>query len=577
MGLAARFEKLVPDLSQTFLRFPVAALFSVALCAYVNVEGATSDHDGQVMAGAASAFIAAGAAHLFSESRKLPRVTSMLLAVAAAVVAAMLGYLQRVFNTNLLFLFAGLLPLLMISPYLHAQAHQGAIWLFNLRLGLAALLAAVVALLFAAGLSAIVEALDVLFEVGIGDLHEHIWYTAMALVAPLYGLSLMPRNLDEEIDISPHSGSLLDRGISVLVNYVAVPVIAAYAVILHAYAVKIVVDGALPKGQIGTMVTIFAIGGTATWLIAWPWREQGTRLLRVFMRSWFFLLIVPAILLSLGIWRRLSDYGVTPDRYGIALVAVWVAALAAYLAIRRNRADMRAILGTVGVLLLLGSVGPMGANGLTASSQFARLAALLESNGVIKDGKLTTHGLLPSGAGSAGSSMVNALKDVDALDRLEPWFSDQPGNPFASGDRGWTLAQVINEKLGFYQPSMTADFVTFNANIAANLAMPPGARLLGPFQAQAAYDGSQQKLMTALYDKQNVLIKLVEGTLLVTQNRLLQEAKSRLAVNPLSQSPFPIEIAPGTVMVIDQISGNLSVTESPLNNLRFWLIRQPVP
>ena len=72
---------------------------------------------------------------------------------------------------------------------------------------------------------------------------------------------------------------------------------------------------------------------------------------------------------------------------------------------------------------------------------------------------------------------------------------------------------------------MTADFVTFNANIAANLAMPPGARLLGPFQAQAAYDGSQQKLMTALYDKQNVLIKLVEGTLMVTQNRLLQEAK----------------------------------------------------
>ena len=102
------------------------------------------------------------------------------------------------------------------------------------------------------------------------------------------------------------------------------------------------------------MVSIFAIGGTAAWLVAWPWREQGTRLLRLFMRGWFFLLIVPAILLGLAIWQRLTDYGVTPDRYGIALVAVWVAALVVYLAIRRNRADMRAILGAVGVLAARG-------------------------------------------------------------------------------------------------------------------------------------------------------------------------------------------------------------------------------
>ena len=577
LGLAARFERLVPDLAVTFVRFPVPAALSLALAAYVNIAGASSDHDGQVIAGAASAFIAAGAAHLFAKGWKLSRPASLLIAIAAAVAAAILGYLQRVFSTNLLFLFAGLLPLLMIAPYLHAHARQGAIWLFNLRLGLAALLAAVVALLFAAGLSAIVEALDILFGVSTGNLHEHIWSTAMALVAPLYGLSLMPRKLDEEVDISPHSGSLLDRGISVLVNYVAVPVIAAYALILHAYAVKIVIEGELPKGQIGTMVTIFAIGGTATWLIAWPWREQGTKLLRLFMGWWFFLLIVPAVLLSLGIWRRLSDYGVTPDRYGIALVAIWVAALVVYLAIRRTYADMRAILGTVGVLLLMGAVGPMGANGLTASSQYTRLVTLLERNGVLRDGKLLDHGLLPSEAASSGTSMVYALREVAALDRLEPWFKDRPNSPFASGDRDWTLAQALNERLGFHQPTMSADFVSFNANIAASLDLPPGARLLGPFQSQPAYDNIQQQPMTALHDKENVRIKLVDVTLTVTQKRLLEEAKSRLFANPMSQEPFTVEVAPGVTMMIDQISGNLAATAAPLHGLRFWLIRQPVP
>ena len=228
----------------------------------------------------------------------------------------------------------------------------------------------IIAALFAAGLSTIVESLNFLFDANLhGDLHEHIWTTAASLVAPIYGLSLMPKNLEEEVDIAGQKDTLLARGVSVLVNYVLVPVIFIYALILHAYAVKIALEQNLPEGQIATIVTIFALGGTGAWLIAWPWREEGTRLLRWFMRGWFWLTIIPAILLAIAIWRRVSDYGVTPDRYGILLVAIWVAALTAYLAFRRNRADMRAILGGIAVLLLLGSAGPLGANGLTISSQ----------------------------------------------------------------------------------------------------------------------------------------------------------------------------------------------------------------
>jgi hypothetical protein len=122
------------------------------------------------------------------------------------------------------------------------------------------------------------------------------------------------------------------------------------------------------------MVTIFALGGTGAWLIAWPWRERGTRLLRWFMGGWFWLCIVPAILLTIAVWRRVSDYGVTPDRYGIALVAVWIAALAAYLAFRRNRQHVshnRRFCRVAG-----GLIGPFGAR-LTISGQLGRLAALL--------------------------------------------------------------------------------------------------------------------------------------------------------------------------------------------------------
>ena len=577
MTWAQRLERLVPDLAATFLRFPVPAALSLLLCGWLNIIGGNSDHDGRVATGAAAAFMAAGAFHLLAEGRKLQRGLNWFLAFAAAIAVGLSGYLPAIFHTNTLFLFAGLLPLLMIAPFMRSGVSQGAIWLFNLRFGLAALLAAVVALLFALGLSAIVEALNALFGAGISGMHEHIWFTAASLIGPLYGLSLMPRQLDEEVDIRPHSGSLLDRGISVLVNYVAVPVIAVYALILHAYAVKILIEGELPRGQIGIMVTIFAIGGTACWLIAWPWREQGTRLLRLFMRGWFFLLIVPAVLLAMAIWRRLVDYGVTPDRYGIALVAVWVAALVLYLAIRRNRADMRAILGAVGVLLVIGSVGPMGANGLTISSQFKRLVALLETNGVLKDGKIMPTGLLKAEVGSAGSSIIYSLRDVRGLSLLKPWFEGNAKSPFKDARNEWAITEALNYQLGFYQMPGSPDYVNFNANQPTVIEAAAGVRILGPFTAlQVFNDIEPPKAITATFGAGKVAIRLESETLRVDQKVLLEAAQNALGSNPVSSQPVAVELKPGVTLLIDQIHGNLTAPE-PLSSLRFWIIQRPVP
>ena len=572
MRWAARLDRLIPDLSATLLRFPVPAVLSLALCVYVNIEGIDGGGGTMVAAGAAAGFLASGAAHLFAEGRGLGRGMAVLLALAAAGSVGLLGYFVRLFDTNLVFLFAGLIPLVMIAPFLHAGARQEALWLFNLRFGLTVLIAALIGILFAVGLSGIVEALNVLFGAGIGDLHEHIWLTAMALVAPIYGLSLMPRSLTEEIAIASHKGALLERGISVLINYIAVPVIAVYALILHAYAVKIGLDRELPKGQIATMVSIFAIGGTAIWLIAWPWRDQGTRLLRLFMRSWFFLLILPAVLLGLAIARRLADYGVTPDRYGVVLVAVWVAALTAYLAIRRNRADMRAIIGAAAVLLLVGSAGPMGANGLTFRSQFQRLIAILEQTGVLRDGAIHTPPKpLPQDQSSGGYSIVYALRDIGALDRLRPLFAGDAKSPFATDFTDWSLAQALTERFGFTASTLPADYLNYSANRPLSLDISTGSLLLGPFQAAQRYDQLPQKPMTAEFNGTTLTILLVKQTITLPLDELMAEIRKRLSTDAATQPPVSFTVRPGVTMVVDSIYGNTQSTP-PLSSLRFWLI-----
>ena len=86
-----------------------------------------------------------------------------------------------------------------------------------------------------------------------------------------------------------------------------VPIVLIYAAILHAYAVKIARRRTAARARSASMVTIYALGGTGAWLIAWPWRTAARRLLRWFMRGWFWLTIVPAILLAIAIWGRIAD------------------------------------------------------------------------------------------------------------------------------------------------------------------------------------------------------------------------------------------------------------------------------
>ena len=579
MGWAQRLDRLIPDLSATLLRFPVPAALSVILFVYMQIAlHLHAELDWDVVAAIAAAFFGAGAAHLFAEGRSLSRVTGFALALVAGAILAAAGYFSQAFNTNLLYLFGGLAGLVMVAPFVRRDVEQGAVWLFNLRFGLAALLAIVVAVVFMLGLSGIAETLHLLFGVSTGNIHERIWTTGLSLVGPLYGLSLLPRDLDEPVDVAAQKGSLLERGVAVLVNYVAVPVAVIYAVILHAYAVKITIDGELPKGQIATMVSIFAVGGTATWLVAWPWRDIGTRLLRHFMRYWFFALLVPAVLLVAAIWRRLSDYGMTPDRYGIALVAIWVAALAIYLAIRKNNADMRAIVGAAAALLLVGAAGPWGANGTTISSQFGRLVALLEINGVLKDGKITKpEKQFPTEISSKGASFIYALRDANGLYRLAPWFEGDPTSPFAKGYTRWSLAYDINEKLGFSTSSTSANWVSFNANRPAAIEVAAGGHLFGPFVNMRLYPNSKpQEPMTAMSNDKDVIIRLAGRTYTVNQEELLKQAQTNLAANPNEQQPLHVEIAPGVTMVIDQLSGNLGGTQ-PLGSVHFWIIQQPQP
>ena len=591
MSLSSRVSRLVPDLAATLERFPACVLAALAMCIVANLEAADvtrfdQDRLTQIYFAGAAGFLAGGVGHLFALGRVWSTMPSAVLGLVLGGLAALLCYFYASTGGHPLFILPALTLALMVAAYLRRDTTEEALWLFNARLGMALGLAIVITLIFGGGISAILASLDYLFEIDVDNsLYEHTWVTGAALIGPVYGLSLMPADLDEELVLDGQPG-LLDRGISVLVNYVMVPIAAVYVVILHLYAAKIAWTWELPKGQIGIMVLLFGLGGTATYLIAKPWRGRGTALLRWFLASWFWFTIVPAILLGIAVWKRVSEYGVTPDRYGLVLIGAWLVAMAAYLALKRRRAESRVILATLGALLLAASFGPWGARDLSVSSQIARLAEILQEHGYLQGNRLVedipAKGTIPPKDVSDAYSIIRFLRETKGLNQLEPLFAGRDDSPFEDGKTGWQLVSAINGLLHLERSIQTSDGGTrlsYIANSDGVLTFGPDIRISGPHVVQQSSRTSRPAAapdkVALRFDGDDLVI--THGTRLwrVDKNEFLDRAGELRNKDSTHRRAFSVEASneAGTVrLLIYGVSGQVGGTNERLTYLQCWVL-----
>ncbi|MCR9139596.1 MAG: DUF4153 domain-containing protein [Alphaproteobacteria bacterium] len=500
MGMIDRLGRTMPDLWVTLGRFPIPVLISLVGTIVVNldiagvgsfyVDRSSPYWDEQVYGGLIAGFLASGAAHLYAEGRHWARLPGFLLAVLAGAAAGAICWFLHPLNLQFVFLFPGLVLAVMVAGFT-GNGDDNGLWMFNLRLALAVILSALVTVVFGGGLSAIVESIRYLFGVDFdSDIHEHIWATGIALIGAIYGLSVVSRNLSEDFDPQRNS-DLLVSGTLLLLKYLLVPLALVYVVILHLYAGKMLVEWELPKGQVGIMVLIFSLGGAAIWLIAYPWRGSGSVLLRFFSKNWFLFLIVPLCLLAIGTSRRISDYGVTPERYGLVALGFWVAFLIVWFVIRRRSIEPRIVLGSLCGLLLVTSFGPWGAGSVSIASQLSRLDGLMRAEGYFQNGGLVVPDTIDEKASGEAHSIVMFLSRNRRLDALAPMFSAADNDPFDGGEKNASANDVISVlKFTRWQGDRaTGDlefFVHFSASRPATLDIQQATVLSGVIEMPRA-------------------------------------------------------------------------------------------
>ncbi|HEX2522765.1 MAG TPA: DUF4153 domain-containing protein [Terriglobia bacterium] len=105
-------------------------------------------------------------------------------------------------------------------------------------------------------------------------------------------------------------------GFRMFVQFILLPLVTLYVLILYSYLVKILLTREWPRGTIGWLVSIVAVFGMLALLLVHPLRSHpGHRWIQLYSRLFYAGLFPLIVLLLMAIWRRVSEYGLTEDRY----------------------------------------------------------------------------------------------------------------------------------------------------------------------------------------------------------------------------------------------------------------------
>ncbi len=253
-----------------------------------------------------------------------------------------------------------------------------------------------------AGLAVALRSIDALFGVDVdGETYARLWIFMALAVHPWMFLAGIPKELsalEQERTYPP--------ALKVFAQFILVPLVTVYLLILTAYLVRVVMTQEWPSGWIGWLVSSVATVGTLALLLVHPVRDdEGNGWVRGYAR-WFWIALMPSIvMLFFAIGKRISQYGFTERRYFLLLLAVWVSVVAVWFAFTRSR-RIRFIPVSLAIVTLLTFFGPWGAYSISRGSQVARLTGLLEGAGA-------TSFPVPAGAGlSADAEVARQTSDI---------------------------------------------------------------------------------------------------------------------------------------------------------------------
>lgn len=322
------------------------------------------------------------------------------------------------------------------------------------------------------GVSGALLALDKLFGVPVpGEGYARLWILFAFVFNPWFFVSGVPGDLgalEQQHDYP--------RGLRVFTQYVLVPIVAIYLVILTVYFGKVAFTREWPNGWIGYLVSSVASVGILSWLLVHPLEEREEHAwVKTFTRGFYVALMPAVVMLWLAIWKRVGQYGITERRYFLIVLSVWLGGIAVYYIFSRSR-SIKLIPATLCALAILTFAGPWSAYAVSERSQRDRLVTALERNELFVDGTLRAATRPVSDADRKEiSAGFRYLLETHGAASVRPWLGDSmsravgavgAGNSARAESGARAIVTAMNVQYSARWDGRTADYFSYYAERA---------------------------------------------------------------------------------------------------------------
>ena len=253
------------------------------------------------------------------------------------------------------------------------------LWNFLQRIIFGLVLSLCIGTILSMGLCLLFYSFNMLFGLKISEImYIDIYCVCYFFITPVIFIQYIPA--EEEEHNSDNAG--LSRIMNGIVHYLFVPLLAAYILTLYAYMVKILFTWTLPCGWVSWLVTSMMIGMLVIMMLVYPSRFHEERRFDHLLMRWLPIIsLPPLVLMTIGIVRRLSDYGITIDRLYLALFNIWCYAVCICLVLK-SRKRIWWIPASFAIAALLSSVGPQSFANITRASMTRDIKQSMESAGI---------------------------------------------------------------------------------------------------------------------------------------------------------------------------------------------------
>ena len=380
---------------------------------------------------------------------------------------------------------------LMVSfaPFIMSLELNG-FWQYNKSLFLRFLTSLLFSAFIYGGLMIAMGALHILFDI---KFEEETYFEIYVIIIGLFNtwffLSGAPADflkLDESKEYP--------KGLRIFTQYVLMPLLVLYFLILYSYTGKIIMNWDWPKGIVSYMISAISVLGIFQILLFHPYGfTKGNEWIRKASKGYYFMMLPMIVVLFFAISIRIGDYGITINRYIIVLLGIWLSFISAYFITGKTNIKMIPI--SLSIIIFMTSFGPWGMFAVSERSQAGRLEKILTEAAFLKEGKIVDEEeilidpkygegrlfteysevndqLISDSVHNEIKSILDYLDDFHGFNAIAPWFEQNVDSIVVARnviDDRWNNinhAKIYMEALGlsykYFYKKMDKNYYYFN-------------------------------------------------------------------------------------------------------------------